>query len=80
MSTLRVTKITNLNDNGPVEFTKGVTLPANQRIVDPNGNSAIQISTATGVVTATSFRGSGSGITNLSGTSYGKALGISLIR
>jgi hypothetical protein len=57
MSTLRVNKISNFNDDGPVEFTKGVEVPAGQSL---NGNINI-----TGVVTATSFVGSGIGITTL---------------
>ena len=57
MSTLRVNKISNLNDNGPVEFTKGVEVPVGQSI---SGNINIA-----GVVTATSFVGSGIGITSL---------------
>jgi len=57
MSTLRVNKISNLNDDGPVEFTKGIEIPAGQLL---NGNINI-----TGVVTATSFVGSGIGLTTL---------------
>ena len=57
MSTLRVNKISNLNDNGPVEFTKGVEVPIGQSI---SGSGNINIA---GVVTATSFSGNGSEIT-----------------
>lgn len=76
MSTLRVTKIVDRTGTGAVEFTKGATLPVGQTIVDSSGVSAIQISTATGVVTATSFVGDGSQITGLSGTPKGKAIGL----
>jgi|TARA_R100001460_G_scaffold19900_2_gene41241 hypothetical protein len=79
MSTLRVIKISNLNEDGAVELTKGAVLPAEQQIVDPNGNNAIQISTSAGVVTATKFIGSGSGITGLTGTPTGRALGLILV-
>lgn len=57
MSTLRVNKITSVSD-GPVEFTKGVILPAGQSITETN----LYINTV-GVVTATSFSGVGAGIT-----------------
>lgn len=57
MSTLRVNKISNYNDNGPVEFSNGVEVPSGQ-IID--GNVIIN---ATGIVTATSFKGVGAGIT-----------------
>ena len=57
MSTLRVNKVVNYNDDGPVEFTKGVEVPVGQSI---SGNINIA-----GVVTATSFVGSGIGITSL---------------
>jgi hypothetical protein len=59
MSTLRVNKISNLNDNGPVEFTKGVEVPVGATI---NVGGGINV---TGIVTATSFVGSGIGITTL---------------
>jgi len=57
MSSLRVNKIVNLTDDGPVEFTKGVTLPAGKAI---NGDIIIS---SVGVVTANSFSGPGTGIT-----------------
>jgi hypothetical protein len=79
MSTLRVTKISNRLDDGAVEFTKGAVLPAGQTIVDDSGVSAIEISTGTGVVTATSFVGNGAGITGLTGAETGKALGLILL-
>jgi hypothetical protein len=76
MSTLRVTKIVDRLGTGPVEFTKGATLPVGQTIVDSSGVSAIEISTVTGVVTATSFSGDGSGVTGLSGTPKGQAIAL----
>ena len=79
MSTLRVTKISNRLDDGAIEFTRGAILPVGQAIVDDSGASAIEISTNTGVVTATSFAGSGAGITGLSGAETGKALGLILL-
>ena len=65
MSTLRVIKISNLNEDGAVELTKGAVLAAEQQILDPDGTNAIQISTSAGVVTATKFSGNGSAITGL---------------
>ena len=80
MSTLRVIKITNKDDDGPVEFTKGAILPANQQIINSSTlQTAIEVSTSTGVVTATSFHGSGIGLTGLTGTSTGLALGLIFI-
>jgi hypothetical protein len=57
MSALRTTKITDFNGSGPVEFTKGVTIPSGQII-----SGTIVINTI-GVVTATTFSGSGAGVT-----------------
>jgi hypothetical protein len=90
MSTLRVNKIVNLNDDGPVEFTKGVEVPSGQTI-----NGDVQINTTgivtstslivsgdmnlSGVVTATSFSGSGSLLTGVPGTPNGKAIAFTLI-
>ena len=57
MSSLRVNKIVNVSDDGPVEFTKGLTVPTGKTI-----NGEIVISSV-GVVTANSFSGPGTGIT-----------------
>lgn len=57
MSTLRVNKLVNLNDDGPVEFSKGVSVPANQEI---QGSLIIN---SVGIVTAGEFRGVGTAIT-----------------
>ena len=54
MSSLRVNKIVNLNDDGAIEFSKGLTILAN----NPIASGAVVVNT-TGVVTATSFKGSG---------------------
>jgi len=56
MSNLRVNTITNLNDNGPVEFSKGVVIGSGKTI-----NGSVNV---TGVVTATSFVGNAAGITS----------------
>lgn len=80
MSSLRVNKIVNLNDNGPVEFTKGAILPSGKTISDSSGGSKIVINT-TGVVTATSFFGDGSNVTSIpgGGATKSKALALTII-
>ena len=75
MSVLRVNKITNRQDDGAIEFTKGLTIAVENPITDADGNNAIQVSAA-GVVTATSFIGNGAGITGLTGPSKGNSIGI----
>lgn len=55
MSTLRVDQITNEAGTGAVEFSQGVSIPADKTIT---GNI-----TLTGIVTATTFVGTGAGIT-----------------
>jgi hypothetical protein len=57
MSALRATKIVDFNGTGPVEFTKGVMVPAGQII------SGTTIINTTGILTATTFSGVGAGIT-----------------
>ena len=91
MSVLRVNKIIDEAGTGPVEFTNGVTfpdgvaLPENLSINSTTGvvttaNANFTNSFVVGVVTATSpFQGSGVGITNVTGTSSGKVIGIFLI-
>jgi hypothetical protein len=80
MSTLKVHKITNKDDDGAVELTKGAILPAEKVIDDGSGTTAILVNSASGVVTATSFSGDAAGITNLTGTTKEKALGLIFIR
>lgn len=55
MSTLRVNRITNQNNNGPVEFSKGIILTDQYNNLNTNIN-------VTGIVTATTFSGDGSRI------------------
>ena len=74
MSSLRVNKIVNLNDDGPIEFSKGLTILAN----NPIASGAVVVNT-TGVVTATSFRGSGAGLTGIPGVETKKAIAMSFI-
>jgi hypothetical protein len=62
MSSLRVNKITNVNDNGPIEFSKGVILPEGKTLDDENSVSTIVVNT-TGIMTAGKFNGIGIGIT-----------------
>lgn len=90
MSSLRVNQITNFNDDGPVEFSRGASVPAGQTI---NGSIVINTSgivtspslvvtnnmNLSGVVTATSFRGSGIRLTNVPGTPNGKGIAYTLI-
>jgi hypothetical protein len=74
MSSLRVNKITNLNNDGPVEFAKGVSVPAGQVITTPNINLS-------GIITASSFIGDGSGLTGFIANeiTIPKAIAFSLI-
>lgn len=58
MSSLRVHQIVNLNDDGPVEFSTGVTLPGDVNIT---GDGKVAINA--GIVTANKFSGDGSGVT-----------------
>ena len=77
MSTLRVNKLVNLNDDGPVEFTSGATLPSGKTILDSSGNNKIVINSS-GVVTATSFIGNGSGVTSIPGDGVPKSKAVAL--
>lgn len=71
MSTLRVNKITNSAGNGAVEFTKGVSVGPDQTI---SGNISLS-----GVCTAASFKGDGSGLTVTGGVTNSKIFAINLI-
>jgi hypothetical protein len=71
MSVLRVNQITNFNSNGPVEFSQGVSVPANQTIT---GDISLS-----GICTATAFVGNGNGITITGGVTNAKIFATVLI-
>lgn len=92
MSVLRVNKITDASGTGPVEFSKGISLPSSFALSDANFeiNAPTGIMTAptlsattinlSGVCTATTFTGTaGAGLTGLSGTSNARAIALTLI-
>lgn len=84
MSKIKVNYIVNKNEDGPVEFTKGVTIPAGQQF-DVSGDVGIvgiatvsQLTTtnlnAGGTITATNFVGDGSSLGNLPTMTHGRML------
>jgi len=66
MSELRVDKIINNAGTGPVEFTQGLTVPPGAPVSGISGgiSSTSSINT-TGIITATSFSGSGANLTGI---------------
>lgn len=91
MSVLRVQTIVNEANNGPVEFTRGLTLPSTQTLTGTDtviNTTASGIGSITelravgmhvGVITATSFVGNGALITNAPGTPVGKVISLHLV-
>lgn len=90
MSTLRVNKLVNQNDNGRVSFSRGVTVGAGQTIFGTYSINSTGIMTSpslsvgstvtcSGVVTATSFLGDGTGLTNVPGFSKGKGITFAIL-
>jgi hypothetical protein len=90
MSTLRVTEISNENDNGAPDFVEGFTVAANtQSNVTGNlsvtGETIFSVGTnfdglnSSGIVTATNFIGNGTFLTAVPGVSRSVALGYSII-
>lgn len=71
MSTLRVDQITNEAGTGAVEFSQGVSIPTGKTIT---GNISL-----TGIVTATTFVGSGIGLTISGSVSNSKAFALNFI-
>jgi hypothetical protein len=59
MSKIKVNSIVNQNDDGAPELSRGATVPTGQTF-SVNGNANI-----TGIVTASSLVGNGSGLTGL---------------
>ena len=68
MTQIKVDRIVNRNDNGAPELTRGLIVPSGQVI---GGAGGINV---TGIVTASSFSGNGSGLTNLSIATRGRAI------
>ena len=90
MSNLRVNKISNYNDNGPVEFSTGLTVTTGKTIDGDITINTTGIVTSgslvvteginlTGVSTANSYSGSGIGLTGVPGTPVGKGIAFVLI-
>jgi len=84
MSKIKVNFLSNRNENGPVELTRGATIPAGKQLNVTGGVNVTGILTATdynvtninisGIVTATSFSGNGSQLTSLPSVSNGKMI------
>ena len=90
MSNLRVNKITNYADDGPVEFSGGLTVPTGKTLDVTISINSTGIVTSTslvvtqgvnlsGVATAASYVGSGIGLTGVPGTPNGKGIAFVLI-
>ncbi len=85
---LKVNSITNRNDDGSVQFSDGATIPSSGTLtvsgnVNLSGVSTVGFLTASnvtaGIITATSFVGNGSGLTNVPSVSLAKAIALKLI-
>ena len=84
MSKIKVNKITNRNEDGAVELTKGATIPSGGTLNIVGDVNITGILTAasysvtninvTGVITATNFVGNGSQLTNLPSVTNGKMI------
>lgn len=84
MSKIKVNFLSNKTESGPVEFTRGATIPSGQQLTVNGGLNISGVLTATnysvtninvtGIVTATSFVGNGSQLTNLPSVSSGKMI------
>ena len=84
MSKIKVNYIVNKNEDGPVEFTKGATIPAGQQLNISGDVSVAGIATvsqltttnmnAGGTITANNFVGDGSSLGNLPTMTHGRML------
>ena len=88
-SQIRVDSITDLNGTGAVTLSYGASIPSGQLLnvqgnVNISGIATVGFLTAknanvTGVITATSFVGSGSGLTNVPVVSSSKSIALAII-
>lgn len=72
-SKIQVNSIEGFDPVGPVELTYGVIVPPGQPIVAPQGLNIV------GIVSASSFFGNGSGLTNISVANTSKVIAFSII-
>lgn len=73
MTKLKVNFIVNRNDSGAPQLNYGATVPSGQTI---SGDGGMNV---TGIVTASSFVGNGSGLTNLSIATRGRAFAYKVV-
>jgi hypothetical protein len=88
-SQIRVDTITDLNGTGATQLTYGATLPSGSRLnvqgnVNLTGISTVGLLSATnanvsGIVTATTFVGDGSGLTGVQSASSSKSIALAII-
>jgi hypothetical protein len=88
-SQIRVDSITDLNGTGATQLTYGATLPSGSRLnvqgnVNLTGISTVGLLSATnanvsGIVTATTFVGDGSGLTGVQSASSSKSIALAII-
>ena len=88
-SQIRVDNITDLNGSGPVELTYGASFPPGSKLniqgdINIAGVSTVGFLSATsinasGIVTATSFVGDGSGLTGVPTASASKSIALKII-
>ena len=88
-SQIRVDTITDLNGSGPVELTYGASFPSGSQLniqgdINVAGISTVEFLSATsinasGIVTATSFVGDGSGLTAIPSVSASKSIALAII-
>ena len=88
-SQIRVDSITDLNGTSATELTYGATLPSGSRLnvqgnVNISGVSTVGLLSATnavvsGIVTASTFVGDGSGLTGVQSVSSSKSIALAII-
>ncbi len=89
MSKIRADSIVDTNDAAAVELTYGASIPVGQTFniqgnLNHTGISTVGILTITnanvsGIVTATTFKGNGAGLTNIPAASIGKIFALQTI-
>lgn len=73
MSKIQVNSLVNKNDDGAPELTYGATVPSGQVF------SALGDVNVSGIITASSFSGNGSGLTNLSIATKGRSIAFRIL-
>lgn len=73
MSRIRVNNISNRTDDGPVTFTRGISIPSGSTLSSQGGMNVV------GIISSTSFSGNGASLTGINIASVNRIFAVKYI-